>query len=140
MSADIGRYRGDWQRNPDFGRVWSRMFNWGSNMVNDWRYLDSVSFEGRRDRENSSAGWKGRNIDAVALKPLNADARCSRVTARFVNGWTHPLDVNHGDYLRRGQFYKLDLPGRARDLAGLSMRCRATDARQVTIQIFTSRG
>ncbi|MBN9587501.1 MAG: hypothetical protein BGN85_04230 [Alphaproteobacteria bacterium 64-11] len=140
VSADVGRYRSDWQRNPDFGRVWSRMFNWGSNMANDWRYLESVSFEGRRDRENSFAGWRGQDVDAVALKPLDADARCSRVTARFGNGRTQTLNVNNGDYLRRGQFYKLDLPGRVRDLRSLNMRCRASDARRVTIQIFTSKG
>jgi hypothetical protein len=138
VSADVGRYRGDWQRNPDFNRMWSRVFNWGSDAINDWQYLDSVRFEGRGDRENSFAGWKGHNIDAVALKPLNADARCRRVTVRFANGWTQPLNINNGDTLRRGQYYKLDLPGRARDVRSLSMRCRAEGARQVTIQIFTS--
>jgi hypothetical protein len=140
VSADVGRYRGEWQRNPDFNRMWARMFNWGSNAINNWRYLDSVTFEGGRDRENSFAGWKGRDVDAVALKPLNADARCSRVNARFNNGRTQTLNVNNGDYLRRGQYYKLDLPGRARDLRSLSMQCRASNARQVTIQIFTSQG
>jgi hypothetical protein len=140
VSADVGRYRGEWQHNPDYGRLWSHMFNWGSSMVNNWRYLDSVNFQGRRDRENSFAGWKGRDIDAVALKPLNADARCSHISARFGNGQTHTLNINNGDYLRRGQFYKLDLPGRARDLRSLNLHCRATNSRQVTIQIYTSKG
>ena len=28
IAADIGRYRADWRRSPDWDRVWSRMFNW----------------------------------------------------------------------------------------------------------------
>ena len=52
-------------------------------------------------------------------------------------GRDQALNVNNGDYLRRGMFYKLDLPGRNRDLNSISLRCRATDARRVTMQIFT---
>lgn len=137
--ADVGANRAEWRRNPRFASNWSRAFNWGSDMVNDWKYLDNVKFRGRNDSDSSYAGLGGKNIDAVALKPLDADARCSRVTARFGNGHDQALSVNNGDYLRRGQYYKLDLPGRARDLVSLNLRCRATDARAVTIQIYTSR-
>ena len=137
--ADVGRYRGEWRRNPRWRDSWSKVFNWGSDMVNDWKPLGTVRFEGRDDRESSYAGWRGQNIEAVALKPLDADARCSRVTARFGNGQDQVLNVNNGDFLRRGQYYKLDLPGRARDLVSLNMRCRGTDARGVTVQIFASR-
>jgi hypothetical protein len=137
--ADVGSHRGEWRRNPRWQSNWSKAFNWGSDMVNDWKPLSTVSFEGRNDRENSFAGWRGQNIEAVALKPLDADARCSRVTARFGNGQDQVLNVNNGNFMRRGQFYKLDLPGRARDLVSLAMRCRATDAARVKIQIFTSR-
>jgi hypothetical protein len=137
--ADVGSHRAEWRRNPRWQSNWSKVFNWGSDMVNDWKPLSVVSFEGRNDRENSFAGWRGQNIEAVALKPLDADARCSRITARFGNGRDQVLNVNNGDFMRRGQFYKLDLPGRARDLVSLDMRCRATDASRVKIQIFTSR-
>ncbi|HEU0161427.1 MAG TPA: hypothetical protein VFQ69_03400 [Rhizomicrobium sp.] len=137
--ADVGRYREEWRRSPQWQNQWSRIFNWGSNMVNDWRYLDSVRFEGRGDREGSFAGWRGQRVEAVALRPLESDARCSRVTARFGNGRSQPLDVNRGDVLRRGQYYKLDLPGRARDLTSLDMRCQAMGASRVTVQIYTSR-
>lgn len=140
VSANVGRYRSDWQRNPDFNRVWSKMFNWGSNVINNWQLVDAVHFEGRGDHERSFTGWNGRRADAVALKPLNADARCSRVTAHFRNGWTKRLPLNRGDYLARGRFHEIDLPGRVSDLRRLDLNCRATDARQVTIQIFTSRG
>jgi hypothetical protein len=139
IAADIGSHRAEWQRNPDFGRVWAHMFNWGSNAVNNWQYAGQVSFEGRRDRESAFTGWRGRNTDTVALKPLDASARCSRVTATFGNGRTQSLNVNNGDYMRQGQYYKLDLPGDRRNLTSLNMRCRATDARRVTVQIFTSK-
>jgi hypothetical protein len=136
--ADVGRYRDEWRRNPDFARMWGRAFNWGSEMVNDWHYLGTEKFSGRRDRENSFAGWGGRRIDAVALKPVGADARCSRVVAHFRNGQVRPLDVNRGNVLQQGQYYKLDLPGGIRNLESLSLRCRPLNDRNVNIQIFTS--
>ena len=137
ISADIGRYRNDWMRGPNWQATWSRMFNWGSQTVNNWQLVGTESFEGRNDRENSFTGWRGRNVDSVALKPLDADARCSRIVAHFGNGHDQVLNVNNGDNLRRGMYYKLDLPGRDRDLNSISLRCRATDARKVTMQIFT---
>jgi hypothetical protein len=137
--ADVGRHRGDWRRNPRWQSTWARVFNWGSDAINDWKYLNIVKFQGRNDSDTSFAGWRGQNIEAVALKPLDADVRCSRITARFGRGAPQPLNVNNGDLLRRGQYYKLDLPGQARDLESLDMRCRAINARAVTVQIFTSR-
>ena len=139
ISADIGRYQADWRRNPDFERVWSRMFNWGSNTFNNWRMIGTESFEGRRDSENTFVGPRGRRIDAIALKPIGADARCSRVVGRFDNGRDQDLGVNNGDVLRSGQYYKVDLPGNYRNLDSLSLRCQAINSRQVSIQIFTSR-
>lgn len=139
IAADIGSHRAEWQRNPDFARTWANVFNWGSNAVNNWQYTGQVSFEGRRDSESAFTGWRGRNTTSVALKPLDASARCSRVTAMFGNGRTQNLDVNNGDYMRQGQYYKIDLPGDQRNLTSLNLRCRATDARRVTVQIFTSK-
>ncbi|HSM94586.1 MAG TPA: hypothetical protein VLT91_00980 [Rhizomicrobium sp.] len=139
IAADIGSHRGEWQRNPNFGRMWAHVFNWGSNAMNDWSYAGQVRFVGRHDDEQVFTGWRGRNTDSIALKPVNAGARCRRVTATFGNGRTRELDVNNGDYMRQGQFYKLDLPGDRRNVTSLNLRCRATDARRVTIQIFTGR-
>lgn len=137
--ADVDRYRKEWRSNPRYQSDWSKIFNWTSDVVNDWKPLTTVSFEGKRDTESTYTGWRGDNVDAVALMPLNADARCARVTARFGNGKEQPLNVNNGDFLRRGQYYKLDLPGRARDLVSLNMSCRATNANSVQVRIFTSR-
>jgi len=139
ISADVGRYRGEWMRGPNWQATWSRMFNWGSNTVNNWRQVGTESFEGRGDTEQAFTGWRGVNADSVALMPLETDARCSRVVARFGNGRDQALNVNNGDLLRRGQYYKLDLPGRSRELTSLSLRCSPMGARRVTIQIFTGR-
>jgi hypothetical protein len=139
IAADIGSHRAEWQRNPNFGRIWAHMFNWGSNAVNNWRYVGQESFEGRHDGESAFTGWRGRKIDSVALKPLDASARCSRVAATFGNGRTRDLNVDNGDFMRQGEYYKIDLPGDRRDLTSLHLRCRATNARRVTIQIFTGK-
>jgi hypothetical protein len=138
IAADVGRYRDQWQRGPNFDRVWSKIFNWGSNTINNWRLVGSERFEGRNDTEQRFVGQRGHHIDSIALKPLDADARCSRVTARFENGHSQNLALHNGDLLRRGRLEQLDLPGNNRNLQSLSLRCRATDARQVTIQIFSN--
>jgi hypothetical protein len=138
VSADIGRYRDEWRRSPDWRRTWSRLFNWGSEQANNWQLVGAEHFEGRGDSESTFAGWRGRQVDSVALKPLESDARCGRVTARFGNGRSRDLDINGGDVLRQGQYYKLDLPGDQRNLEQLSLRCRAMGARGVTLQIFVS--
>jgi len=137
ISADVGRYRNEWMRGPNWRTTWSRMFNWGSNTANDWHLVGTESFEGRGDSEHAFTGWRGARTDSVALKPLEADARCSSVRARFGNGRDQALNVNNGDVLRRGMYYKLDLPGRERNLTSLSLRCSAIGARRVSIQIFT---
>lgn len=138
ISADIGRYRDEWRRHPDFNRLWSRVFNWGSDLTNQWQYLGSQLFAGRGDTEHHFAGWRGRRIDSLALKPVGADARCARVTAHFRNGRDRELDANRGDLMRQGQYFQLDVPGGYRNLESITLRCRPANARRVNIQIFTS--
>jgi len=138
ISADIGRYRNDWMRGPNWRATWSRMFNWGSNAVNNWQMVGHESFEGRNDSEMTNVGLRGRHVDAIALMPVNADARCSSVTARFDNGRSQKLALRNGDFLRRGAYTQVDLPGNYRNLDGIALRCRATNARSVTINIYTS--
>ncbi|MGN6517176.1 MAG: hypothetical protein ACTHLR_15200 [Rhizomicrobium sp.] len=137
IAADIGSHRAEWQRNPNFNRIWAHIFNWGSQAANNWRYAGQVSFEGRRDRESAFTGWRGRRVESIALKPLDANARCSRVSAVFGNGRARDLNVDNADRMRRGYFYKVDLPGDQRNLRSLDLRCHATNARRVTIQIYT---
>ena len=33
INADIGQYRAEWRRSPDWDRTWSRMFNWGDQLA-----------------------------------------------------------------------------------------------------------
>jgi hypothetical protein len=126
--------------------MWSHLFNWGpgvatNNTVGDnhWDLIGTESFEGRRDRETSVAGRRGRRVEAIALKPLDANARCRRVTARFGNGNSRDLDLPGNNFLRQGDFQRIDLPGDVRNLDSVSLSCRATDARSVTIQVFAGK-
>ncbi len=139
ISADIGQYRSEWMRGPNWRQTWAKVFNWGSNAIYNWKYLGQERFDGRNDSEQAYAGWSGRGSEAIALKPLNADARCSHVAATFQNGKEQTLAIHNGDALQKGMYHMLDLPGDRRDVTRLSLRCRATNARSVTIQIFTSK-
>ncbi|MEI9888991.1 MAG: hypothetical protein WDN08_21315 [Rhizomicrobium sp.] len=139
VAADVGRYRADWMRGPNWGATWAHLFNWGSNAINDWKYAGDARFEGRGDSESTFTGWRGRGSDAIALKPLDANARCSQVTATFANGATQNLAVHNGEMLRQGEFNAVDLPGDRRNVTSLYLKCRATDAARVTVQIYTSK-
>jgi len=139
ISADIGQYRSEWMRGPNWQRSWSKMFNWGSDAVYDWKYLGQERFDGRDDREQVFVGWSGRGSEKIALKPVGADARCSHVSAKFGNGQEQTLAIHNGDKLTKGLYHTLDLPGDRRNVTSLSMQCRATNARSVTIQVYTSK-
>ena len=139
VMADIGSHRAEWMRGPNWGATWAHVFNWGSNAVNDWQYLGKADFVSRSDSDTTFAGWRGHGSDSIALKPIGADARCSQITATFDNGRTQNLALHNGDMLRQGTFNGVDLPGDRRNVASLYLKCRATDARRVTIQIYTGK-
>lgn len=159
IAADIGRYRAEWRRSPDWDRMWSRMFNWtDDNRVadNDYRYggtgrdrltgpvdgwvtLSTEVFDGRSDRETSFAGFAGRNIERIAIRAVNDDARCSRVTATFTNGRTSALNIGEDNFLREDRVYQLDLPGGSRDVTRIDMTCHANNGRQVTMLVMANR-
>lgn len=141
VTADVGRYRDEWRRNPDWDRLWSRIFpGWGPiaqpNQPARWTLLGTQHFEGRRDSESLFTGWRGRDVRRIALKPLEADARCTRVSASFANGRSRVLNIQGGDRLRRGTMNVIDLPGHERNIRALSLSCRADHARRVSIQIL----
>lgn len=141
ISADIGRYRDEWRHSPDWDQRWSRMFNWDNDRNDDsgWIRIGSESFEGRHDHEMAYPGWAGRHVQSLALKPLNGDARCRRVSATFENGHTRDLNINGGEYLRQGDFYRLDLPGDERNVTSINLSCRAVGDYQVTIELYTEK-
>jgi hypothetical protein len=138
ISADVGRYRQDWMRGPNWRGTWARMFNWGSETVNKWQQVGRESFEGRGDVEMTNVSLRGRHVDAIALMPVNADARCSGATARFDNGRSQALNLRNATTLRRGVYTQVDVPGNYRNLESISLRCSAVNARSVTINLYTS--
>jgi hypothetical protein len=156
INADIGQYRADWRRSPDWDRVWSRMFNWGDEQLAGgpyggdryiqgplntagWITLGQEVFEGRFDRETSVAGFAGRNVDRIAVRPLNDDARCSHITATFANGVTRELGIDDRQVLQEDRVYQLDLPGGNRNVTRVDMACRAENGRQVTMLVMANR-
>ncbi len=145
INADVGRYRDEWRRDPLWTSLWATVFGDGGDRGrgswddrhDDWISLGRVSFEGRHDRENTFAGWRGRSVDRVALRPLDGDARCRRITATFADG--RRRELSGGDYLSRGRVSVLDLPGGDRNLVNLSMACRAIGGYDVTIEVLARR-
>jgi len=144
VSGDLGRYRDDWRRDPYWSGIWATIFGrddrrgdrW-DDRHDDWVVLGTERFEGRRDRESTFAGWRGRSVDRIGLRPLDDDARCTRVTATFANGATRDLSV--GGVMDRGRVTVIDLPGRDRDLVNLRLACRAVGDRDVRIEILARR-
>jgi hypothetical protein len=159
IAADIGPYRAEWRRSPDWNRVWSRMFNWddgrfaggsgydyryggaGSDRLGSagWITLGSETFDGRFDRETTIAGLGGRDIEQLALRPVNNDARCSHVTATFANGATRGLAIDDREVLEEDRVYELDLPGGRRDVTRIDMACHAANGGQVAMMVMANR-
>lgn len=149
ISADVGRYQAEWRRSPDWDRVWSRMFNWQTEVADNfrgngrgngrrddrgWQNLGTASFEGRNDRETAVPGWRGRQIEVIGLRALNDDARCGTVTVTFANGQTRA--IASGARLTEDRIMQIDLPGDERNVTGVSMSCRAEHGRQVSVQVL----
>lgn len=161
IAADIGQYRAEWRRSPDWDRVWSRMFNWtddnryagrpgrpivpGDRYVTEplnpqgWITLGSEVFNGRFDRETTITGLAGRDIQRIGLRPVNDNARCSRVTATFANGNTRELNIDERDMLQEDRVFELDLPGNARDITRIDMACHAENGGQVRMMVMANR-
>jgi len=155
IAADIGQYRADWRRSPNWDRVWSRMFNWDDNQYagNDYRYggtggdrlvdgwvtLGMERFDGRIDRETTITGLAGRDVERLAVRPINDDARCSRIAATFANGMTRDLNISERGLLQEDRTYELDLPGGRRDVTRIDMTCHAEGGRQVTMMVMANR-
>ncbi|MEN3975648.1 hypothetical protein [Emcibacter sp. SYSU 3D8] len=158
IAADLGGYSDIWRKNP----AWAQLFGIGvtadrghgrhdgrhdarhddrrddrrDDRMNGWVRLGADSFEGRRDREAISAGWKGRSVDTLALRAVNGDARCSRVYVTFGNGKTRDLEIGDRGRLREGDFRRIDLPGNERNVRQLQLVCSPIGDRRVTIESY----
>jgi len=136
IEANAGQYRSQWLKSPNWARLWAAIVD--AN-VNYWVYLGRENFAGRDDVETTFAGWGGRSMNAVGLRPVNDDARCSHVIATFANGTSRELDVNRGDLLYEGRTYRVDLPGTERNVTRLVLKCRAEHGRSVAINIYANK-
>jgi hypothetical protein len=140
IAAEVGRYRDEWRHDRDWDRTWSGLFGAGPGPHHgfgpggDWVSLGRESFEGRNDTESNFAGWGGRHVDRIALRPIEDDARCMSIVATFENG--HKVRLADNRVLNRGQMAVYDLPGHERNLTKLYLRCRALHRYQVTIEIL----
>ncbi|MHB1205657.1 MAG: hypothetical protein ACYCZX_08835 [Rhodospirillaceae bacterium] len=148
ISADIGRYRAEWRASPDWDRMWSKMFAWAHDDRNDrrasydrrestgWMTLGTETFEGRRDRETTLAGFKGRQVERIGLRPTNDAARCGAMNVTFANGRSTRLNVNNGEVLPEDRIFQVDLPGDDRNVMKIDLSCRAEHGRRVTVDVM----
>jgi hypothetical protein len=149
MDADVGQYRAQWQASPEWSRTWARVMHWtnvqANNMGNSmgnafspdhWVLLGTTNFAGPADRDGGALGQSGRFITDLGFKATNGDAVCGRVLVRFGSGQERTLSVNNGQPMRRGQFYSVDLPGGARHVANVMMRCHALGQNSVSVDLY----
>ena len=138
ISGEAGRYRGEWRGHHGFGGMMGPGGGHGPGGMmgpgGDWVRIGRESFEGRNDRENAFAGWGGRHVDRIALRPVERDARCMSIVATFRNG--RKAKLADGRVLRQGRMNVYDLPGRERNIERLYLRCRALGGHRVSIEIF----
>jgi len=161
IAADVGRYQAEWRRSPDWDRMWSRMFNWDNNRFADnrvpdnrfpndryvtgplntqgWITLGRETFQGNYDHETTITGMRGRDVTRIGLRPINDDARCSRVAATFANGRTQDLNIDGREVLREDRVFQLDLPGDRRDVTRIDLMCHAEHGGQVTMLVMADR-
>ena len=138
IEADVDAYRDQWRRNP----LWAKFLAAvqpspaAPAPVNNWVPIGTQQFAGPVDHNSTFTGWGGHRVTALGLKPVDADARCRKVSATFGNGNTRDLDLNRGGVAYRGRIDKIDLPGDVRNVVRLSLVCRAIGAPAVTIQIY----
>lgn len=139
VGADIGRFHQAWEKSKDWASRVARNFEQRTGM-NDhdhgWVTIGRENFQGRHDSETSFAGWHGKNVDRIALRPVDNDARCMRVSAKFDNGQSRDLAIDRRDVLARGHLTEIDLPGGDRNLRSVDLTCRAVGDRDVTIEIL----
>jgi hypothetical protein len=126
IAADVERF--------DTGRYVT-----GELDTSGWITLASERFDGRADHEMTFAGWRGRDVDTIALRPLNDDARCRSVAITFANGDRRTLDIDNADVLREDRIAMFDLPGNRRDVTRIDMNCHAEHGNMVTMEVLASR-
>ena len=82
------------------------------------------------------SGSGERELNAIALQPVGADAQCRRLTATFDDGSSSVTTVNDGAPLREGEMYRVHVDGQDRGLSGIGLTCQARNNDLVTIKVF----
>jgi len=77
-----------------------------------------------------------RELNAIALQPVGADAQCRRLTTTFDDGSSSVALVNDGAPLREGEIYRVHVDGQDRSLSGIGLTCQARNNESVTIKVF----
>ena len=104
-----------------------------------WVTIGTERFEGRNDRDMTFAGWRGRNLDRIAFRPVNDDARCRDVAVTFASGGRVKLNLDNGNVLREGRITTVDLPGNRRDVTRIDISCHAEHGYMATMEVLASR-
>lgn len=82
------------------------------------------------------SGSGERELDAIALQPVGADAQCRRLTTTFDDGSSSVMTVNDGAPLREGELYRVHVDGQDRALSGIGLTCQARNDNSVTIKVY----
>jgi hypothetical protein len=77
-----------------------------------------------------------RPVQAIALEPVGADARCTRVRATFDDGTTSMVTPNDGDELYEGRLYKAYVGSGYSDLSSINLTCEAANSDHVKINVY----
>ena len=137
IMAEVGRYRDEWRKSPDWGNVWAKIFNSGAMgpvpQRNAWVSIARKRFS---DYEMVGAAWSGHHVARIGLKAIDGDASCTRVRAHFGNGTSANLDLRKFDRMKRGRVYQADLPGGDRTITKLGLVCHALGDAPVTIEVL----
>lgn len=82
------------------------------------------------------SGSGERELNAIALEPVGADAQCRQLTATFDDGSSSNMMVNGGAPLREGEIYRVHVDGQDRGLSGIGLTCEAHNSEAVTIRVY----
>lgn len=152
LDADIGPYRSAWESSPDWATHWSHVFNNDEALAPPRAPmaqaaplpppqptlvpLASTDFGQLDEHSIMISGGPQRHLDAIALQPLGADARCRSVTAQFDDGSQNNMTINGGAPMQNGQIYQVPVTGEDRNLAALGLTCQAQNSTAVTIKVY----
>ena len=100
--------------------------------------LGEQRFELKQDQKTIAVAPDFAAAEAIAVRPLNGDAECSRVVATFATGQTTDLPIEDERELTAGGTYWLALPKREQHLVGLEIVCRSVRLGAVDLQVLAT--